>query len=271
MALKRFLMVGAKFALIMIMLSAYGWALNQGDIMEVKQLVFKKTVSGEVLSLPLNKAFESCVFLQVRRAKELFNCSAVKIGPRQFLTAAHCMDDIEEAFVITSKNKSSIHIDEDEKLMVSNFSLHPLYRQDRSNYFHDWASFELTQDTPHIPIATLAKKRDLLTMKSPLLRVGMGDHQPSVRLKKRTLSWIDIGQSSPVDYFIFDKSFSQTHPVILKLNDRETKVGDSGGPVFMISPLTGEPLLLGLHSTREVINEDVFTYSVLLASYSIHQ
>lgn len=186
--------------------------------------------------------FSSTVVLEVKRHGKIYTSTAVVIGKRALLTAAHSVDCMDQAAIcIGASYRKNI-----KKIKVKRCIIHPNYNPRKSLYENDLAIVVLTEDLPtktkheSVPTKNTLKKGDVLE------RIGFG-----LRNNRNKRTW-----TNPI---FKSRSFNRKN---LILEDELSVIGDSGGPVFKHTDDKVE--LVGIHSTLEGKSK---TFVVNLAYY----
>ena len=186
--------------------------------------------------------FLSTVIIEVEKFGKVYTSTAVAIGEKLLLTAAHSVDNMDSAKALTGRSyKETI-----EEVDVQRCIIHPNYDPKKSFYKNDIAIVVLKEELPdcvkieELPTSSQYEKGDVFE------RIGFGG-----RNKRNRRTWTNPTYSSRT----FDrKSFI--------LEDQMSVIGDSGGPIFKDNGDTVE--LIGIHSTLEGQSK---TYIVNLAPY----
>ena len=190
--------------------------------------------------------FLSTVIIEVEKFGKVYTSTAVAIGEKILLTAAHSVDNMDEASVFTgSSYRETI-----EEIEVERCIIHPNYDPKKSFYKNDIAIVVLKEKLPtcvkieELPTSSQYEKGDVFE------RIGFGG-----RNKRNRRTWTNPTYSSRT----FDcKSFI--------LEDEMSVIGDSGGPIFKQSKDGESVELVGIHSTLEGESK---TYIVNLAPYRV--
>lgn len=187
--------------------------------------------------------FNSALILEITRDTQTFTSTAVAIGKRYLLTAAHSVDQFDSGRLILGHH----YKDAKEFIEIEKCIIHPAYNPGQSLFDNDLAIVVLKEDLPET-IHIESVPNDLGVEKGDILdRVGFGQRN-GVNLR----TW-----SNPI---FVEESFNKK---TLILKDNLSVVGDSGGPVY--KNIAGELKLVGIHSTLEGANK---TYVVNVNSFA---
>ncbi|MDP7322195.1 MAG: trypsin-like serine protease [Bacteriovoracaceae bacterium] len=186
--------------------------------------------------------FNSTFVIEVTRGGDVFTSTAVALGKRMLLTAAHCVDCAEEIALIVGEDYRR----PDSVKAVHHWVIHPGYNPGKSFYQNDLAIIYLDEDLPHFTALEVIADLPELDQKCFLERIGFGG-----RDNHNIRTWTNPSYMGTT----FDKK-----NFILK--DELSVVGDSGGPVYKEEE--GQLKLIGIHSTLEGDNR---TYVVNLSCY----
>ncbi len=204
----------------------------------------------EVLSSPLLQnenqlnwdSFLSTVIVEVKRGGKVFTSTGVLIDNRALLTAAHSIDCAESVQIILTHDYNFIT----DTYEVERCYIHPEYNPSQSLYENDIALLFLKEPVTRNVLFDEIPDTIELEKDSVLERIGFGS-----RASGNCRTWTNPQY--------LEMNFSKT---ALKLVDRYSFVGDSGGPIYQ--NIDGERRLIGLHSTKEA---GEYTYVINLASY----
>ena len=186
--------------------------------------------------------FNSTFVIEVKRGESLFTSTAVAIGKRMLITAAHCVDCAEDVSLIIGEDYQN----PDLVRGVSHWIVHPGYKPSKSFYENDLAIIYLDEDLPHFTGIEVIEDDVILNDKSILERIGFGGRN---NLNVRT--WTNPAYQS--------MTFNKKNFI---LQDNLSVIGDSGGPIYKEE--NGILKLIGIHSTLEGNDK---TYIVNLSMY----
>jgi len=188
--------------------------------------------------------FNSSLLLEVTRPSGVYFCSGVAVSKKIVLTAAHCLEgDVEDVKVFTQMSYNA----DQWYLPISKYKLHPKYNSEKSSYRHDVAKIILKNNVPDW--VNLHAIYEGQMVYGDLYRFGYGArHSRNIRTVM-TPEFIRMN----------------IREQILELNDKFSKSGDSGGPIFMKNG--NQVYLLAVHSTFSHGPEGEFSYNPRLAPY----
>jgi V8-like Glu-specific endopeptidase len=186
--------------------------------------------------------FNSTFVIEVKRGNDVFTSTAVALGKRMLVTAAHCVDCAEDVVLIIGDDYKK----PDSVTAVSRWIVHPSYNPSKSYYENDLAIIYIDEDLPHFTGLEVVEENVSLDDKCFLERIGFGG-----RNNDNVRTWTNPTYQSV--------TFNKKNFV---LKDSLSVVGDSGGPVYKEE--NGILKLIGIHSTLE--SEDK-TYVVNLGAY----
>ncbi len=186
--------------------------------------------------------FNSSFVIEVKRGGKTFTSTAVAINKRVLLTAAHCIDQACTVSVVIGESYRLA----EQRAKAIQWLIHPAYNPGKSFYENDLALIFLDEDLPAFTNWENFSSHLALVNGELLERIGFGG-----RDKQNTRT-----RANPIFKSLnFNKK-------TLVLEDEQSVVGDSGGPVYSI--VDGQYQLIGIHSTLEGDNK---TYAVNLAYY----
>lgn len=186
--------------------------------------------------------FNSSFVIEVRRGESVYTSTAVALGKRMLLTAAHCIDCAEEAVLIIGEDYKR----PDSVQEISQWIVHPGYNPSKSLYENDLAIIYLEEDLPHFTGIESIAENILLDEKCFLERIGFGG-----RNNANVRTWTNPTYQST--------TFNKRNYI---LHDTLSVIGDSGGPIYKEE--NGILKLVGIHSTLEGRDK---TYIVNLSMY----
>ncbi len=170
--------------------------------------------------------FNSSFVIEVARESGLFTCSGVAVSPKIILTAAHCLEGSIKSVRVFNHAKYN---PQEKSLGVSRYEIHPQYNLKSSRYRFDLAKIYLTENLPNqIKIYPIAKGNNI---SGTLYRFGYGMRNSE---NLRTLILPKLRRLNVVED-------------VLELDDKFSKSGDSGGPIFLEKG--GDISILAIHST----------------------
>lgn len=186
--------------------------------------------------------FNSSFIIEVKRGTEVYTSTAVAIGARTLITAAHCVDCAEDIVLILGDDYRT----PDSVRTVNSWHVHPSYNPKKSLYENDLAIIYIDEDLPHFTSLEQIYDDIDISELSFLERIGFGG-----RNNENVRTW-----TNPT----FESVTFNKRNFILK--DSSSVIGDSGGPVYKEE--AGQLKLIGIHSTLEGENK---TYIVNLGEY----
>jgi hypothetical protein len=188
------------------------------------------------------KNFNSSFIIEVERQTGLFTCSGVAVSPKIILTAAHCLEgSIKSVRVFNHSRYNPTH----KGLTISGYEIHPKYHFKSSRYQHDLAKIFLTEKiSEDIKIYPVAKDNNVSGI---FYRFGYGMRNNQ---NQRTLLLPKLRRLNAEED-------------VLELDDKFSKSGDSGGPIFIETE--NHISILAIHSTFSFGPEGNFSLNPLLS------
>lgn len=188
--------------------------------------------------------FNSSLLIEVTRPNGVFTCTGVVVSQDVVITAAHCLDgSVKEVKIFTQ----DIYKPSNTSLPVKEYKLHPLYDPKKSRYKSDLAKIMMKEKLPpFIKIYPIYKGNKIF---GNLYRFGFGarDNKNLRTVITPTLRKMNVEEE------------------ILELNDKFSKSGDSGGPIFMENDK--EIKILAIHSTFSHGPQGNYSLNPLLGAY----
>lgn len=162
-------------------------------------------------------------------------CTATLVGPRQMVSAAHCF---RQGMVKWTAVFGIDPRDADDKIVVENFIIHPLYVDEA----HDIAVLTLAEDAPDYTVPVTVSVPSELELGLDIIMAGYGT--PSQESKKRLpLTMVSV----PVQELDRQNRFINT-----LINGEGSCFGDSGGPGFLVDSASQCIKLAGVISRASV-------------------
>lgn len=186
--------------------------------------------------------YSSTVILEVKRSGKTFTSTAVAIGDSVLITAAHSVDGMDSASICIGRS----YKDSQGKISVSECYIHPDYNAKDSLFKNDIAVIFLEEELPISVKAEDIPKSLNLRIGQHVDRIGFGSRESENRRTWTNPTYKGLSEEGKC----------------LVLEDLNSVIGDSGGPVF--SNVDGVVKLVGIHSTLEGTSK---TYVVNLAYY----
>lgn len=188
--------------------------------------------------------FNSSLLIEVTKSSGVFTCTGVAITPEIVLTAAHCLEgDVKKVRVFTQK----IYDPELPSREIKSFKLHPNYNPVKSRYQADLGKIILKDKLPTwINVHPIYKGGHI---NGSILRFGFGARN------NRNIRTVVIPSLRKID---IEES-------VLELDDKYSRSGDSGGPIFIRNGK--EITLLAIHSTFSFGPEGEYSLNPTVAGY----
>jgi secreted trypsin-like serine protease len=206
-------------------------------------MVFTMTIAGFAKVDDWDR-FNSSLLIEVTRPNGVFTCTGVAVSDRLILTAAHCLEGkVDRVRVFTQESYDP----KQTSLAITDYKLHPDYNPIKSRYTSDLAKITMAEKLPtFINLYPIYQGNKIF---GDLIRFGFG-----ARNKKNlrtvitpTLRRLNVEEQ------------------ILELNDKFSKSGDSGGPIFMRNG--NDISLLAVHSTFSHGPQGNFSLNPYLSNY----
>ena len=192
------------------------------------------------------------------------NCTAAKVGPRHFLTAAHCVSESLTQLSVTTDNNAQNF----RSLTVTSVKRHPQYTgcttcagDGSMNDFGlkpDAALITVDQLTPDIPQAVIDSTPvaygAAITLTGYGCENGVGQPSGPSRLK--------VGDTQAIDPLLLDGAASIPGGYVASYGPANTPAapglcpGDSGGPLFR----TGTNKIIGINALVSFVGEQATPY-----------
>lgn len=193
-----------------------------------------------------NDVYNSALIIEVWRPNGIFTCTGVAVTKSIVLTAAHCLDgDVNIVQVIKSYRYQDTN---KQYFEVEKYTLHEKYDKLTSNYLFDIAKIKLKNPLPSdIQIFPISRSK-IIDENVSYFRAGYGgrNNQNTKTILTPTLRNLDVR-----NHFI-------------ELNEDDSQSGDSGGPVFIVSPNKGKLKVYAIHSTLSYGDKGNYSFNVLL-------
>lgn len=188
--------------------------------------------------------FNSSLLIEVTRPTGVFTCTGVAVSTHTLVTAAHCLEgDITGIRVFTQQSYDP----KQTSLAYSGYTIHPQYNPKASKYKNDIAKISMKEKLP--PFINLYPIYESTTVTGNLFRFGFGArNQKNIRT-------------------VITPTFKSMNTIdnVVELNDKFSKSGDSGGPIYL---QVGKELhILAIHSTFSHGPEGSFSFNPLLSKY----
>lgn len=206
-------------------------------------VLFMTTITGFSKVEDWNR-FNSSLLIEVTRPNGVFTCTGVAVSDQVLITAAHCLEgtvDKVRIFTQAAYNPKQTSLD------IKEYKLHPNYDPEKSRYRSDVAKIVMKEKLP--PFIKLYPIYQGTKIMGSLYRFGFGErNEKNLRtVITPTLRRLNVEEE------------------VLELNDKFSKSGDSGGPVFMENG--SDISILAIHSTFSHGPEGNFSLNPLLAAY----
>lgn len=220
-------------------------------------------------------------------------CTATKIAERFFVTAAHCVTingDLAHWSQLTISNKEDIFINREEEyseyvpLPIKKIYRHPAWGLGYTRG-PDIAIIEVSEDSPHIPVAVLntqkVKTGDYVSIVGYGCENSFFEPLPENNRKKKVAtsevaefesftdkkSFIQKLLKNPEERKIVDNIYFLSHGKSAQEGSGSICPGDSGGPIFSSESSGGT--LIGVNSRGLIYDEDT-NKSMVIPGGNIH-
>ncbi len=188
--------------------------------------------------------FNSSLLIEVTRPHGVFTCTGVAVSSHTIVTAAHCLEgSVNSVRVFTQQSYDP----KQTSLAFSGYKLHPQYDPKTSKYRNDIAKITMKEKLP--PFINLYPIYEGKEVKGNLYRFGFGARN---KQNIRTVITPTFRRINTVDN-------------VVELNDKFSRSGDSGGPIYL--EIGKEIHLLAIHSTFSHGPEGSFSYNPTLSHY----
>lgn len=188
--------------------------------------------------------FNSSLLLEVTRTTGVFTCTGVAISKELIVTAAHCLaGDVKKVRVFTQEKYDP----KQSSLEVGSYKIHPNYNPSVSNYRNDIAKIQMKNKLPEFVKIYPIFEGKVVT--GNIYRFGFGAR------KEKNLRTV------------ITPTFRQMNLAeeVVELNDKFSKSGDSGGPIYLEN---GSSLsILAIHSTFSHGPNGSYSFNPLLSAY----
>ncbi|HXH73834.1 MAG TPA: trypsin-like serine protease [Bacteriovoracaceae bacterium] len=188
--------------------------------------------------------YNSSLLIEVTRPNGVFTCTGVAVSPTIVVTAAHCLEgEIKGVRVFTQQSYDPGQ----GSLVMKNYKIHPDYKPKASKHKADIAKIVMKDKLPSF--IRLLPIYEGFMVTGNILRFGFGAREGknirtvvTPRFRKMNLQ-----------------------EQVLELDDKFSRSGDSGGPIFMEN---GQDIkLVAIHSTFSHGPEGEFSLNPRLAAY----
>ncbi len=200
-----------------------------------------ETACDQYSDLPIS-ALASLVELSPVRSNCSYFCTGIRIHKNWILTAAHCVDQADQLLV---KPHLGQYASNPIKVDATNIFIHERYYEDYS--FHDLALIRLTDTTQPVFGRLDGELQSHFQLDPEAYRLGLSLNSNEPELIKTPIDWVNCKINfDPIAKYTFDKT--KLDMVLFK--NEKTKVGHSGGPIFVVEQIRGipTPILLAVHS-----------------------
>ena len=188
------------------------------------------------------KNFNSSFIIEVERQTGLYTCSGVAVSPKIILTAAHCLEGTIKSVRVFNHSKYNPN---ERGLTITGYEIHPRYDLKNSRYRFDLAKIFLSEKiSDNIKIYPVAKDNNVSGI---FYRFGYGMRNNE---NQRTLLLPKLRKLNSLED-------------VVELDDKFSKSGDSGGPIFI--EIEGQISILAIHSTFSFGPEGNFSLNPLLS------
>ncbi len=188
--------------------------------------------------------YNSSLLIEVTRPNGVFTCTGVAVSSQIIVTAAHCLEgDIKGVRVFTQEKYDP----KQTSLAIKSFKIHPDYKPKASRYKDDIAKIMMAEKIPAFVHLLPIFEGNMVS--GQLYRFGFGerDHKNVRTVVTPKFRKMNLAEK------------------VLEVDDKFSRSGDSGGPIFMKD---GQNIsLLAIHSTFSHGPEGEFSMNPRLASY----
>jgi hypothetical protein len=170
--------------------------------------------------------FNSSLLIEVTRPNGVFTCTGVAMSSEILVTAAHCLEgEVKKVRIFTQQSYDP----KQSSLAIDSYEIHPQYNSKKSRFLFDIAKIKLKHKLPKEIRLLPVFEGNLIIGK--LYRFGFGGRDEK---NIRTVMTPKFRKMNIKDQ-------------VLELDDKFSKSGDSGGPIFMQN---GQEIsLVAIHST----------------------
>jgi secreted trypsin-like serine protease len=188
--------------------------------------------------------FNSSLLIEVTRPKGVFTCTGVAVAPEIVMTAAHCLEgDVTSVKIFTQM----AYDPKQPYLEIKDYKLHPDYNPKKSSYVADVAKIRMKTKLPSsIRLHPIYEGN---RFNGEFFRFGFGArHGKNVRtVVTPSLRSLNIQEN------------------IVEFNDKFSRSGDSGGPIYMQNE--NGISILAVHSTFSHGPEGEYSLNPRLSQY----